>query len=64
MSYKVKFFSAKAAGQGLLPHSHKLLFVELGVNRGVGNGCVTEIDLYGPYVVAVVYHKGADPDNL
>ena len=44
-------------GRGLFPHADKLLFIELGVNCGVGNGCVTKVNLYGPYIMAVVYHK-------
>jgi len=47
----------KCRGRGLFPHSHKLLFVQLGVNRGIGNGGVTKVNLYGSYIMAVVYHK-------
>ena len=42
----------------LFPDPHKLLFIELGVNRGVGNGGVAEIDLYGPNIMGVIVKSG------
>lgn len=40
----------------LLPHSDKLLFVEPGIDGRVGDRDVTQVDLHGPNIIAVVDH--------
>ena len=46
----------KGASNMLPPHAHELFLVVLRIDRRVGDRDVTQVDLHGPNIIAVVDH--------